>query len=162
MNHLEYVQQEAGKNMAFHMENMDSLQKESNTTLTFLYVVISAAFSGAVKLFSSHSALSLAISLSCLCVYLALLAAYLVFSCMMARDVDAPSNEPKNLKIPDGYTSEQIQNFELENLQQRIDFNKKRNEKTAFHLNMVRFLICSSPFVFAIIIVPVWFLVGLC
>src|ERR1035441_8941812 len=54
------------------------LQKEANTTLTFLYVVISASFSAAVKLFIGPGSIVLAISLALLCFYLACLAAYLV------------------------------------------------------------------------------------
>lgn len=146
------MQQEAAKNMAFHLENMECLQKEANTTLTFLFLVISAAFSGSVKLFSAGNMVPLAISIASLCVYLTLIAVYLVYSCMRARDVDAPANEPKNLKIKDGLSSEEIQAFELENLQARIDFNKRRNAKTAFSLNLARFLICASPVVFLIVI----------
>lgn len=162
MTHREYIQQEAEKNMAFHMENMEGLQKESNTTLTFLFVVISTAFSAAVKLFSGHGSTALATSLAILCVYLTGVAVYLVFTCLWARDVFAPANEPKNLKIPEGYTFEQIQDFELENLQVRIESNAGRNRKTAFHLNLVRLLICGSPFVFLVAITFLWLAAGLC
>jgi hypothetical protein len=162
MSHLEYIQNEAAKNMAFHMENMDCLQRESNTTLTFLYVVIAASFSGAVKLFSGGNLTALALALSVLCVYLACLAAYLVFKCLMARVVKSPANEPKSLKMVDGYTSEQIQECELENLQKRIEFNVKRNEITARNLNIVRVMICAIPAVFLIATVFFWALVALC
>jgi hypothetical protein len=148
MNHREYIQQEAAKNIAFHFECMECLQKESNNTLTFLYVVVAAAFSGAFKLFSSHGSKVLAGSLSILCAYLAFLAAYLVLKCLLARDAEAPANEPKNLKIKSPYSSEEIQDFELENLQIRIDRTKERNEKTAKNLNRVRVLICISPLIF--------------
>jgi hypothetical protein len=143
------------------MENMDNLQKESNTTLTFLYVVISASFSGAVKLFTDEDLTTVALALSVLCIYLAGLAAYLVFACMRARIVKAPANEPKNLKMPDGYTPQEMQQFELENLQERIDFNRQRNDHTARHLNIVRVLICASPIVFLVFIAFFWVLSGI-
>ena len=158
MSHLEFMQRESSKNMDFHMENMDSLQKESNTTLTFLFVVVSASFSGAVKIFTGGNLTGLALALSVLCVYLAGLAAYLVFTCLMARTVKAPANEPKNLKLPAGYTSDEMQEFELEKLQERIQFNVERNAKTARHLNIVRVLICASPLVFLATIVFFWLL----
>ena len=148
VSHLEYMQSEASKNMDFHMQNMDNLQREANNTLTFLYVVISASFSGALKLFLDEKFIILAVSLSCLCIYLAVLAACLVFGCMMAKAVKAPANEPKNLKIKPPYTSEEIQEFELENLQKRIEFNRGRNATTGRRLNLVRILICFSPAIF--------------
>lgn len=155
------MQSEAAKVWAFHTENMDCLQKESTTTLTFLYVVISASFSGAVKLFSDGKLTVLALALSVLCVYLAGLATYLVFTCLMARAVKAPANEPKNLKLVDGCTSEQIQEYELENLQARIEFNMKRNDITARNLNRVRVMICASPAVFLVATAFFWVMAGL-
>lgn len=149
MTHLEYMQSEASKNMDFHLQNMDNLQREANTTLTFLYVVISASFSGALKLFLDGKFTNLAIALSGLCIYLAFLAGCLLFGCMMARPVKAPANEPKNLNIPK-YTPEQIQGFELYNLQERIEFNRDRNARTAFRLNLVRVMVCVSPLIFAV------------
>jgi hypothetical protein len=148
VTHLEYMQQEAAKNMEFHLQNMDNLQKESNTTLTFLYVVISASFSAALKLFLDGKFIILAIALSFLCLYLVFLAVCLLLGCMMVRPVKAPANEPKNLKIPTGYSSEEIQNFELENLQVRIEYNLDRNLATARRLNFVRVAICLSPLFF--------------
>ncbi|HZF00519.1 MAG TPA: hypothetical protein VE344_01345 [Methylomirabilota bacterium] len=152
MSHLEYMQSEASKNWEFHLQNMDNLQRESNTTLTFLYVVISASFSAALKLFLDEKFIILAVTLSFLCIYLVTLAVWLLFGCMMARSVKAPANEPKNLKIPDGYTSEQIQQFELENLQERIEYNANRNSSTARQLNRVRVAICFSPIVFVVVL----------
>lgn len=152
MNHLEYIQHESSKNMDFHLQNMDNLQRESNTTLTFLYVVISASFSAGVKLFVDGGYPALAVSMAVICLFLVAAAIYLVIGCMMARSVKAPSNEPKNLKIQNGYTSEDIQNFELENLQERIEFNRDRNIASAQRLNRVRIMICASPVIFAVLL----------
>jgi hypothetical protein len=149
MNHLEWMQKQASDNMDFHLQNMDGLQKESNTTLTFLYVVISASLSAAIKVFVDGKYPVLAIALAGICLYLVCAAVYLVIGCLLAREVKSPANEPQNLKIPEGYTSEKIQNFELENLQERIDFNRDRNEKTALRLNRVRITICVGPVIFA-------------
>jgi len=152
MTHLEYMQDQAAKNMDFHIQNMDNLLKEANSTATFLYLVISASFTGAVKLFADGKHPTFASGLALLCVYLAMLGIYLVFSCLRARDVESPANEPKNLKLQTGYTSEEIQEAELDNLQKRIDANRTRNDNTAHHLNFVRILICLSPlFFFAVI-----------
>lgn len=153
MTHLEYMQSEASKNMDFHMENMDNLQRESNNTLTFLYVAISACFSAALKIFLDGKYAVLWITLSLLCLYLVVVAVCLLFGCLMARPVQAPANEPQNLKIHDGFTSEQIQNAELENLQKRIDFNCERVAATARRLNCVRGCICLSPVFFMAVLV---------
>lgn len=149
--HLEFMQSEASRNWDFHLQNMESLQREANITLTFLYVVISASFSGALKLFIGGDYNVLAISLSILCVYLSFLAIVLAIGCLLSRPVKAPSNEPKNLKIRDGLTSEQIQNHELANLQERIEFNIERNATTGRRLNFVRVMICLSPIFFLIV-----------
>ena len=158
MQHLEFVQRESEKNMAFHMENMECLQRESNNTLTFLYVAVSASFSGALKIYAVNGFGVLSASLSFLCIYLTATSVYLVLACLKVRIVKAPANEPKNLKERVGYTSESLQGFELEKLQERIDFNRIRNEKTGFHLNAVRFLICFSPLVFFVFTVFFWIL----
>ena len=152
MTHLEFVQGEATKNMDFHMQNMDNLQTEGNTTATFLSVAVSASFSAAVSIFAAGNHMKLALALSFLCVYLAIVGAYLVFACLRARYVQPPTNEPKNLKLQDGFTSEQIQQFELENLQGRIDSNRIRNDKAAWHLNCVRLLIFASPAFFSAVL----------
>ncbi|MDR3457358.1 MAG: hypothetical protein P4N60_07925 [Verrucomicrobiae bacterium] len=162
MTHLEYMQGEAAKNMAFHMEDMEKLQAATDTTLNFLYVFISAVFSASVRMYLEDGYAAIKISLPVLCIYLTALAIYLVLSCGLARSVEAPANEPKKLKIPDGYTSEQIQNFELDNLQVRIEKNRDRNARTANNLNFVRVMLCFSPIIFLLAILAVWFFRGLC
>ena len=52
----------------------------------------------------------------------------------------------------------QMQEFELEKLQERIQFNVARNDKTARHLNIVRVLICASPLIFLATIAFFWVL----
>lgn len=130
------------------MQDMECLQKESNITLTLLYVLIAASFTAAVRLFESGRATGLALGLSGLCAYLTILAVFLVFACLSPRSVKPPTNEPNNLKMREGYTSEEIRQFELDNLQERIDFNTDRNEFTARRLNCVRVMVCLSPFLF--------------
>jgi hypothetical protein len=149
MSHLEYVEREAAKNMEFHLQNMECLQKESNTTLTLLYVLVTASFSAALKLFETAKETSVAFALSGLCVYLTILAVCLVLACLSPRTVKAPTNEPENLKLREGYTSDEIRQFELDNLQQRIHYNRERNEVTARRLKLVRVMLCLSPLLFA-------------
>ena len=51
MEHLEFMEQQAEKNMQFHLDNMDCLAGEANTTLTLLYALVGASFMGTVSLF---------------------------------------------------------------------------------------------------------------
>lgn len=150
MSHIEYVERESEKNMEFHMQNMESLNKEANSTLTFLYVVIATSFSAAVKAFDSWKAPTPAVPFGVLCLYLTALAVWLLFGCLTPRIVKAPSNEPKNLNIPDGYTLDEIRQFELKNLQDRIDYNSTRNVTTAKRLRAIRVWVCLSPITFGV------------
>ena len=152
MEHLEYVERESARNMDFHLENMECLQKESQTTLTFLYAVIAASFAGAVKMFESGTGTNVALALCVLCAYLSGLGVFLVFGCLTVRIVKAPTNEPANLMLKEGYSSDEIRQFELENLQQRIEFNRKRNDRTGSFLNWCRVLICLSPVLFGTVL----------
>ena len=54
-----------------------------------------------------------------------------------------------------------MQQFELEKLQERIDFNRQRNDRTARHLNIVRVMICASPVVFLMFIGFFWLLLAM-
>jgi hypothetical protein len=155
MEHLEYVEREASKNMEHHIEDTECLNKEAHTTLSFLFVVISAAFAGAVRLFEAKAAWVWPVALAILCIYLSVLAFCLTFTCLMARDIQPPANEPKNLKL-NGNTLREIREAELENLQRRIELNQERNKKTGTNLNRIRLLICATPVLFIAVVWVIW------
>jgi len=158
MTHLDYIEREAGKNAEFHLKDMECLNREAHATLSFLFVVVSASFAGAVRLWqtSQFPERGWGLALFSLCLYLSLLAACITRCCLMVEDVMPPSNEPENLKLQEGFVSEQIREAELGNLQKRIDFNAARNERVGDRLNRVRLLICASPVVFLLVALAVF------
>lgn len=146
---VNFVFQEAKQNMQFHFENMESLHKDSMATANLLYIVIAASLSAAVKLFAGGTHTLLALALSLMCIYLLVLGLILVSKCLTARNVEPAANEPKNLlkAKENGLSEDQAKEFELQNLQARIDSNRVRNEQTANDLKFVQRSIFLSPVV---------------
>jgi hypothetical protein len=55
MDYLDYVEREAKENMAFHLANLDALKKEAESTLNFLFLILSGASAYTVQLFTENN-----------------------------------------------------------------------------------------------------------
>jgi len=156
---LDYAESEATKNIEFHLKNIESLSKEAHLTLAVLMVSIPAAFTVAIKLYQKDGMWTWATALLLLSTYLWFLAVY-VGKAMKPRGVHAPGHEPNNL-LPalreEKHTLEQIRESALINMQERIDWNRKRSEETGGIINQTRRAIIASPFVFLAFVLLILF-----
>ena len=140
---LEWVEKAALENLKFHLQTVEVLSKEANTTLTILIAALSGAFAFALNGGRFTAAAWI------LTVYLVALCMLLVTQCMMIREVPAPTNEPRNLN-QEGYTLDALRRVELRNIQGRIDDVAHRNNITAYRLNCVRVGAILAPLVFTV------------
>lgn len=155
---LDYVQSQAEKNMDFHLKNLEGLNSEVYKMLTLLAAVIATTFAAVLKSYDSQSWFW-AWSLGGLCTYLILIALLLLNS-VKPSDLQAPGNEPCKLlpSINDPkYPLEKVREAEVLNLQERINLNRLRCEKTGRTMRLVMFAFLATPlvFVFAAVITVV-------
>lgn len=148
---LEFVKDEADKTMEFHLKNLEALQQEAHVTLTFLFVVISASFSGATALFQKEGAAIWAWAMTLLCFYLGSIAIYLTMRCLKTKELWPPGNTPNNL-IPHfaKFDLEAVQETALELMDERIKLNSMRCKETGNAINNTRVAIIASILVFPV------------
>jgi hypothetical protein len=149
MNYLDYVEQQANANMQFHLDNLTSLKKEADGTLKILFLILSGTTGYTIKLLEGGR-IDWAFVVGSVTAYLIFVAIYLTVKCLKTGDVQAPTNEPKNLllKTTNNEKSEELRKLELENLQDRIKLNRERNVCLGKHLNAARLMVCYSPLAF--------------
>lgn len=128
---------------------MDSLRKESATTLTVILAGLGGALTYAAKVLEPQQAGPIAFAAAVLCVYLTCLAAGLVLRCMLVREIPAVYQSPLNLAQP-GFPIDEIREAELTNIEARIDDMLAINAGVARALRAIRILTVFSPVVFAI------------
>lgn len=144
---LEWIEKAGIENMKLHHVSADNLAKDSATTLTVLLAGMGASLAYAAKAFDLGSWSWLTVGAAALTLWLAALGFYLVMKCLMATPIPQIYNEPVNLNIS-GLDFQEIREAELENLQVRINGAAQRNRELARHLNLVRRLAVTSPFIF--------------
>jgi hypothetical protein len=149
MDHLDYVEREAKENITFHLANLDALKKEAESTLNFLFLILSGAAAYTVQLIKDDNPFG-ALVLGTATAYLSLVAVYITQRCLTSGDVMPPTNEPDNLKLNEGQDLDALRKEELKNLHERIQFNRARNTLLGKRLNKSRLLICATPLVFLI------------
>lgn len=148
---LDFAEREGKENLKFQIECGDDLQKQSNTTLSFLITGGGAALAFSFKEFQANPDTNpLFWVLGAVSCYFFLLACILVRKCLWVGLVMPPTNEPKNLMV-EGFGVDQIREAELSNIQHRIEFNANRNESVGNSLNRVRVAIFASP-IFCILV----------
>ena len=149
MNKIEFAENEAKQNAAFHITNADSLAKESNVLLN---IVISGAGGSLVyfiNLAEKQAVGWLQLGTCFISVYLFLVAALILWKCLLIRPIYPPANEPKNL-IPEKMDIDEIRLAELMNRQECIDENRIRNDEVGYWINKCRSLLIATPISFLV------------
>jgi hypothetical protein len=166
-NELEWIEKQAEQNMAFHLANIDALNKEAHTTLSLLLVAIPAAFSCAVTWFQKSGAETWAFSMAVTCLYLIWIA-YYVARTVTPRDIQAPGNRPTYLiqaldTVKDANASKSVEDKKdwpedwalssviqgnLIDLEKRIEENHDREEDSAAAITRARSFFIATPLVF--------------
>ncbi len=142
MSLLDYAEQEGQKNMEFHIKSHEILSASCEKTLTFILAAATLAMTGAVSGLMQPVTKDLDLrTWGCLLIVIAVAltiqGALLVRNAMLTDNVHPPSNQPKNL-YQKAYSLEQIKEFELVNLEDRIQKIRQTNDKKAAVLNKAR------------------------
>jgi hypothetical protein len=141
---IEYAEKAGIDNMRERIDVAITIQREANTVMALLL-----AGAGAALAFAAHdNGDSIGITGAAIFVslYLFFLAALLNWKCLGLIAYPACCNVPKNLNKPE-YTVEQIRNWELENLQVRIDQALVINERRSGWLNCCRYAATLTPLI---------------
>jgi len=149
---LDYIENEARVNAAFHIANADSLTKESNTLLNLLLAGAGGALALLVSLLQKTTPAPTwqLWAVGAAAVYLFALAGLVVRKCLWVQDIWPPANDPRNFPLT-GYSLDQIRQFDLENKQRCCDSNRLRNEGVGIWLNRCRSLAAATPLVTALV-----------
>lgn len=148
---LDYAEKAGEANLKFRLENAETLAKEANATLTILLAGMGGSLAFAVNGLERMDSLPSAITVGAigLAVWLMVVACLLVVFCMLSTELQAPTNEPLNLYLPD-HPLERIRVVELRNLDVRIKLATVRNHRVAAWLDRVRLMAVASPLAFVV------------
>lgn len=141
---IEYAEKAGFDNMHERIEVAGTIQREANTVMA---LVIAGA--GAALVFAaSDKGASVGLTGAAIAVslYLFSLAALLNWKCLGLIAYPACCNVPKNLNQPE-YELEQVRQWELENLQARIDQAIAINEQRSSWLNGCRYAATLTPII---------------
>lgn len=140
---LELVERAAYENLREHIGNADLIRKEANTTMALLLAGAGAALAYVGNAVAMQPLMAAALSVS---VYLFALAGLLNWKCLGLVAYPALYNEPGNLNHPE-YALEQVRQWELENVQARIDEAAAINTRRSRWLNRCRYAAVATPLV---------------
>lgn len=143
MSELLDLAEKAGReNMRERIEVAGMIQREANTVMALMLTGAGAAlaYAGSDKgMNPGITGVALAV-----CLYLFLLAGVLSWKCLAIAPYPSAFNEPKSLHKPE-YRVEQLRQWELENLQQRIREAAAINNRRGYWLNWCRFAAAFTP-----------------
>ncbi len=142
---LDYAERCGIENMRERIEVAAMIQREANTALALLLAGAGAALAYA----AGDSTRQMSIAAFAVSVYLFCLALLLANKCLGLIAYPAIFNEPGKLNRPE-YSLEQIRNWELENLQARINEAVQINEQRGELLNRCRVAAAFTPVIAAL------------
>ena len=143
---IDYIERAALENIRSHIKNADDIAKEAQSTLVVLMAAAGAAIAYSLSAIDAGMVTAASFSAGVLAIYISILAIVLVIRCMMMGDLQAPTNEPKNLDAPE-LSLETLRIAELQSIQKRIDLNVERNNRVADQLNRVRGFAAAGPII---------------
>lgn len=148
-DYLKWAEEAAIENLRGRIANADSLRQESNTLLTLLLAGIGGALAYAFKSFDAGVVTAAACGAAGVAIWLMIVAAILMNTCVLTKPMPTLFNEPKNIYRPDlKLTESEVRGYELDNLQGRIDQAKTRNRNLAWWLDRCRLAAIATPFIF--------------
>jgi len=146
---MSWAEQEAKENIRFRLHISELLAKSAETTLVMVFAGMGGAMAYVVH-HADHLTAWHVVGAVAVAAWLMAAACILVLFCMMAMDLPVPANEPKNLYQTD-YDTVALRKVELENVQERIDAVKYRNQYIAGWLNRARLMAVATPVVFIVV-----------
>jgi hypothetical protein len=146
---LRMAEGDADANTKAVVATTEWLAAQSATTLTLLLAGIGGALAFAAKAVTGPPGLVEA-GAAAVCAYLVLLAAVLVWRCLMVGPVPAPRGDPEGWLYWPGADLMELRREGLVNIQLDLDAARARNGATARALNGVRLAALGTPLVFVL------------
>jgi len=145
---LDWIEKQGKESLLFRLETTETLAKESATTLTILLSGMGGSAALAINGITEKASNSLVLACAAVSVYMAILAAVMVLKCLRIDDHQVPANEPKNLNHPD-LSLDEIRQYDLKNMQNKIDKTRERNAITSKWVSRVRIASVATPVIWA-------------
>ena len=149
---LDWVSAEARSRYESQASLFEAVRREAITTLALSVGIASGALGFAVDAAASGPAW-VAASAGVFAAYIGLIAVTLVVLGLRTSDYYPMSNDPKHLAAPlqsGEFTLEAVREVELENMQERIDFNRTRGDRLGATLNGAWIALAVAPMVWAV------------
>lgn len=149
---LDWVEREAHRNYDSRLQAFEALRREAVTTLTLAIALAGGALGFALDSVGSRPDWLVGATIV-LAVYMGLAAAALVVWGLWTQDYYPPSNEPAVLAsafIDSAFSLEAAREAELDLLQERIVYNRRRAAGFGDLLNRVWLAIAAAPVVWLV------------
>lgn len=147
--HIDWAEKAGLENLKGRLATGDVLLTQANQLLTLLFAGVGGALVIGNKIFTTPGPVEWGAMVSAM--WLAVIAILLTLRCIATRWTQAPYNEPKHLYPgPREYTLLELREFELDNIQERIQLMKTRNQSVAYWLDRCRYLTAATPLVYAL------------
>lgn len=148
--HIEWAEKTGLENLKGRLATGDVMLAQANQLLAILIAGIGGAIALGNKIFTPAAGAAETASIAT-AIWLALIAALLTRQCIATRWTQVLHNEPKSLYPPvNGHSMLEIKEFELENIQVRIERTKLRNIGVAIWLDRCRYATAATPLIYAI------------
>jgi hypothetical protein len=146
---LKWAEENGLKNLQEKFTTADNMNKEAQTTLTYVLAGMGGTFLYALPGVEKQLTVTVAGAIVA-CFYFVILGIYLVARTFFISDFPSPYQRPENLLINPSEPTDEIRAEEIENITERIDKSKAWIVKKAKAINVVRAALVVSPLTFVI------------
>ncbi len=148
---LDFAEKSGYENMRGHLAHAETLAKDAANMMTVVLAGTGGALAYAVKWFESEAKLPSTWGAAVVVIWLACIGIVLVFKCLRTKKTPMLYNEPMHLYKPELKLSiYEARQWELKNLQERIDQIKVRNLRDALWIDRLRIAAAMTPLPFII------------
>jgi len=144
---LDWVEKNALENLRARLQNAEVLARESAAALTLALAGVGGGLAYGIKALEGGSPAPWAVALWVTVGWLALCASLVLVRCIQSRDLELPTNSPRNLWQPT-FDVDALREVELEKIQGRIDRTAERNRQVACWLDRCRLMMVATPVVY--------------
>lgn len=144
---LKWAEDHGLKNLQEKFTTGDNINKEAQTTLTYVLTGMGGTFAYVLQSLSKPVDGAI-VGAGALCLYFALLGVYLVRKTFFLGPFPSPYQQPQRLLERDDLSIDDVREGELLNIADRIDEAAAWIDNRAKVINRIRALLVASPLVF--------------
>ena len=152
---LLWAEEQGLKNLQEKFTTADNINKEAQTTLTYVLTGVGGTFVYVLQSFDKQLNIMI-FGAIVLCAYFVILGFFLVWKTFFLKSFPAPFQYPKNLIGAPGLSMDTVRRGELDNIDQRIDEAQLWIKRKSKAINVVRLMLIASPLIFSLAAVLYW------